>query len=101
MKLSSRLVIVIIRFNCHINIEFCTSPKAAKYLYKYVTKGNDRAMVTTVNEGDNQPVDEIGNYEDLRSVGSSEAVWHLMSYPITDRSPPVMALRVHLKAGGV
>ena len=97
MKLSSRLIIVIIRFNCHINIEFCTSPKAAKYLYKYVTKGNDRAMVTTVNEGDNQPVDEIGNYEDLRSVGSSEAVWHLMSYPITDRSPPVMALRVHLK----
>ena len=36
------------RFGCHINFEFCTSPKAAKYLYKYVTKGSDRAMVVTV-----------------------------------------------------
>ena len=27
-----------LRFNCHINVELCTSPKAAKYLYKYVTK---------------------------------------------------------------
>ena len=34
-----------LRYNCHINVEFCTSPKAAKYLYKYVTKGHDRAMV--------------------------------------------------------
>ena len=38
------------RFNCHINVEICTSPKAAKYLYKYVTKGSDRAMVRTVLE---------------------------------------------------
>ena len=33
--------------------------------------------------------------EDLRSVGSSEATWHLMAFPITDRYPPVHALRVH------
>ena len=86
-----------LRFNCHINIEFCCSVKAAKYLFKYVCKGNDRAMVAIENEGDKQAVDEIQMYEDLRSVGSSEAVWHLMSYPITDRSPPVLALRVHLE----
>ena len=35
-----------LRFNCHINIEICSSPLAAKYLYKYVTKGPDRAMVS-------------------------------------------------------
>ena len=84
------------RFNCHINFEFCTSPKASKYLYKYVTKGSDRAMVETVLEESNgQPRDEISEYEDLRSVGSSEATWHLMAFPITERYPPVMALRVH------
>jgi hypothetical protein len=60
-----------LRNNCHINIERCTSPKAAKYLYKYITKGSDRAMVSTEVEG--QPRDEIADYEDLRSVGSSEA----------------------------
>ena len=82
-----------LRFNCHINVEICTSPKASKYLYKYVTKGSDRAMVATSVGG--QPRDEISDYEDLRSVGSSEATWHLMSFPITERYPPVMALRVH------
>ena len=85
-----------LRFNCHINVERCTSPKATKYLYKYVTKGSDRAMVATVIEDqDGQPRDEIADYEDLRSVGSSEETWHLMAFPITDRYPPVHALRVH------
>jgi hypothetical protein len=50
-------------------------------------------MVVTVLEG--QPRDEISEYEDLRSVGSSEATWHLMAFPITERYPPVQALRVH------
>ena len=36
-----------LRYNCHINIEICISALAAKYLYKYVTKGPDRAMVST------------------------------------------------------
>ena len=84
-----------LRYNCHINIECCASPKATKYLFKYVTKGNDRAMVTT--EVDGQPRDEIAEYQDLRCVGSSEASWHLLNFPITGRYPSVMALRVHLK----
>ena len=85
-----------LRYDCHINVEYCSSPKATKYLYKYVTKGSDRAMVCTViGEDSGKPRDEISEYEDLRSVGSSEATWHLMAFPITDRYPPVLALRVH------
>ena len=87
--------IMLLRYNCHINIECCASPKATKYLFKYVTKGNDRAMVSTEIAG--QPRDEIAEYKDLRSVGSSEAAWHLLNFPITDRHPAVLALRVHLK----
>ena len=34
-------------FDCHINIELCISPLASKYLFKYATKGHDRAMVRT------------------------------------------------------
>ena len=52
-------------------------------------------MVSTEVEG--QSRDEIADYIDLRSVGSSEGAWHLFSYPITERSPAVMAMRVHLK----
>ena len=83
-----------LRYNCHINGELCTSPKATKYLYGYITKGCDRAMVATVVEGE-QPRDEITQYEDLRSVGSSEATWHLLAFPIAKKYPPVQPLRVH------
>ena len=86
-----------LRFECHINVECCASPKAAKYLYKYVTKGNDRAMVATRVEGEQQERDEIKEYQDLRSVGSSEAAWHLLAFPITERHPAVLAMRIHLK----
>jgi hypothetical protein len=49
-----------LRYNCHINVEMCTSPKAAKYLYKYITKGSDRAMVTTEVQGQtNKSRDEM------------------------------------------
>ncbi|XP_020186773.3 uncharacterized protein [Aegilops tauschii subsp. strangulata] len=30
-------------FNCHINVEVCSSIKAGKYLYKYIYKGHDKA----------------------------------------------------------
>ena len=84
-----------LRFNCHINVEICTSAKSTQYIYKYVTKGNDRAMVAT--EVQDQARNEILEYQDLRSVGSSEASWHLMNFPITEQKPAVKALRVHLK----
>jgi len=35
-------------FNCHINVEVCTSVAVVKYLYKYVYKGHDRAQVDVV-----------------------------------------------------
>ena len=40
------------RYNSHINTEICTlTLRTAKYLCKYQTKGNDRAMVATSVEG--------------------------------------------------
>ena len=58
-----------------------------------MTKGSDLAMVATEVEGQAvEPRDEITEYMDLRSVDSSEAVWH---FPIAKRYPPMMALRVH------
>ena len=86
------------RYDCHINVECCASPKATKYLFKYVTKGSDRAIVMTeVCANCEQPRDEISEFQDLRSIGSSEAAWKLLSFPIADRYPAVIALRVHLK----
>ena len=85
-------------FDCHTNVEICISPLAAKYLYKYVTKGPDRAMVSAeVEDGAQAPRDEIRDYEDMRSVGSSEACWKLLAFPIAENKPPVQVLRLHLE----
>ena len=48
------------KFDCHINVEICSSIKSVKYLYKYVYKGHDRIQarieVTTGNpEEQNEP----------------------------------------------
>ena len=32
------------KYNCHINLEVCSSIKAIKYIFKYVYKGGDRTV---------------------------------------------------------
>ena len=89
-----------LRFNCHINVEKSNSARNTKYLYKYVLKGPDRAMVSIEAEGDEErPRDEIADFKDLRSVGASEASYHLYGFPLAQRHPSVTVLRVHEKEG--
>ena len=57
-----------------------------KYLYKYVYKGHDRAMVREAGDGDRRKArDEVAEYQDLRSVGSSEACWRIHELPLGGR----------------
>ena len=64
-------------FNCHINVEACGSIKAAKYLFKYIYKGHDRASVA-VREADKEDsegsIDEIKQYRDARWVNPRSLV---------------------------
>ena len=77
-------------------MEKCASILGAKYIYKYTTKGPDRAMVSAEIE-DGAPRDEIENYKDMRCVGSCEAAARLYGFSIAKQHPPVKELRVHLK----
>ena len=52
-----------LRYNCHINVEKCCSILGAKYVFKYTTKGPDRAMVSAEIEGQEGGRDEIENYK--------------------------------------
>ena len=33
------------KFDCHINIEYCSSEMALKYIHKYIHKGHDRTTM--------------------------------------------------------
>ena len=94
------LMYVSLLFSCHINVEVCNSVNACKYLYKYVYKGSDRAMVRT-EPGERSTkeaaVDEIQEYQDLRSIGASEACWRIFGFELGYQRPHVLALPIHLE----
>ena len=85
---------LLMKFNCHINVEVCTSVKSVKYIFKYIHKGGDCAHVeireNTVHH------DEILQYLNARYVGPHQAVFRIMQYKFHDRSHTIIRLAVHL-----
>lgn len=97
-------VVLCTKYNAHINVEICSSVNAVKYLYKYVYKGHDRALISmrrnTRQQHEQQQQDavinEIQQYTDTRYVSASEALWRLFSFSLFQRSPSVQLLLLHL-----
>ena len=98
---------LMLKYNCHINVEICSSVKSVKYLYKYVYKGHDRGQVQVVPvapaaaDAADAPVapvsrDEIKEYVDGRYVSASEAAWRLLGFDLHGITPSVQRLGVHL-----
>ena len=83
-------------FNAHINVEYCHSVKSIKYICKYINKGSDMAMIQIEQQ---QPVNEIEQYQLGRYVNTDEAFWRIFGFPIHDRFPAVCHLAVHLENG--
>ena len=100
---------LLLTFECHVNVEICSSVKSVKYLHKYVYKGHDCAEVAlqaigteadpAAVEGHVRGRDEIQEYVDGRYVSASEAAWRLFQFSMHDISPSVTRLAVHVENG--
>ena len=104
-----------LRYDAHINVEYCSSIKAVKYLYKYVFKGHDMATITLGHDrqervqfdingaiqGDDRlaETNEPNEYLNSRYIGSIEAAWRLLGLKMHDRYPAVVRLAVHVPGG--
>ena len=86
------------RFNCHINVEICTSIQSVKYLYKYIYKGHDAATITIGNNNGEKIInyDEIEDFIEGRYVGPVEAAYRILGKSLQDKSHTVYRLQVHL-----
>jgi len=92
---------LLLKYQAHINVEWCNRITSIKYLFKYINKGYDRitaAIVPQQNEAclKKQLVDEIKQYLDYRYVSPCEACWTIFSFPIHGRNPAVERLFFHL-----
>ncbi|CAH0385071.1 unnamed protein product [Bemisia tabaci] len=87
---------LILKYDCHINVEYCGSLMAIKYMFKYLTKGHDRIKVSISGNDNNRNIDEISDYIDTRYLSSMEAAWRLQQIPMHGHSHSVMRLPVHL-----
>ncbi|XP_075101221.1 uncharacterized protein LOC142176782 [Nicotiana tabacum] len=85
------------KFDCHVNVEICSDIKVVKYLYKYICKGHDKIAFSVHNNDTNTEVDEIMEYQSARWVSPPEAMWRLYGFSISEISPTVCSLQLHLK----
>ncbi|GMF48414.1 unnamed protein product [Phytophthora fragariaefolia] len=92
------------KYDCHINVEVCTTIGAIKYLYKYVYKGSDRAVLTIEagrdpSEPRSEP-NEILRFLNARYISPVEAAMRLLTYEIQGKTHAVTTLTVHLVPSG-
>ena len=71
-----------LKYECHLNVEVCFSVESVKYLYKYVYKGPDRAMVATLASGED--VNEIQLFQDALAARSASHDPHPLLRPTGD-----------------
>jgi hypothetical protein len=87
---------LIMKYQAHVNIEFCNKSNCIKYLFKYITKGVDR-VTASLEIGNGENVDEIKQFYDCRYLSPSESIWRIFRFDIHHRLPPVQRLTFHLR----
>uniref|UniRef100_A0A0D3AV46 ATP-dependent DNA helicase n=1 Tax=Brassica oleracea var. oleracea TaxID=109376 RepID=A0A0D3AV46_BRAOL len=100
------------KYEAHINVEWCNRTSAMKYLFKYITKGVDRASVV-IEQGNTgasstgasgEPKErvikqrnEIQEFIDARYLSACEGMWRTFAFHIHKRKPSVEKLIIHLE----
>ncbi|CAN7055491.1 unnamed protein product, partial [Brassica oleracea var. botrytis] len=101
------------KYEAHINVEWCNRPSAVKYLFKYITKGVDRATAViesgntattsdaTGSGGSKEKVvrqrNEIQDYIEARYLSACESMWRTFAFHIHKRKQSVEKLIIHLE----
>ncbi|XP_027151019.1 uncharacterized protein LOC113751274 [Coffea eugenioides] len=83
-------------FDCHINVEICSTIKLVKYLYKYIFKGHDLVNFHIIADETPQDIDEIKAFQRGRWVSPPEALWRIYAFRLNEMTPAVYSLQVHL-----
>ena len=99
---------LLLKYRCHINIEYCATIQSIKYVYKYIYKGSDKAYIALQkakkqqqnnrNEQKTEYVRECDDFIECSYFGAAEAHWKINKFKMGNQKPKVKALPVHLQA---
>ncbi|KAK4594131.1 hypothetical protein RGQ29_017994 [Quercus rubra] len=109
VKLDNRFIVphnieLLVKFQAHINVEWCNRSRSIKYLFKYITKGPDRATLileenlhvdSSTGLQHMTDTDEVKTYLNCRYVSAIEACWRIFEFAIHHREPAVQRLSFH------
>nr|XP_025611281.1 uncharacterized protein LOC112703866 [Arachis hypogaea] len=84
---------LLLKYDCHINVEICSSIKSIKYLYKYCYKGPD-CVAMEVHRSSHY--DEVQQFIDARWIAAPEACWRIFRFNLYRMYPSIKRLQVHL-----
>ncbi|KAL3115858.1 hypothetical protein niasHT_007158 [Heterodera trifolii] len=102
---------LLLKYGCHVNIEYVFGQKACKYIFKYLLKGFEKAYVQVAQRrggaskrsGDDAEqvfdYDEIAATFKVRYMTAMEAFLRLNSYKIVGTSHQIYTLSVHDEEG--
>ena len=78
---------LLMKYHCHLNVEYCGAVSAIKYLYKYMFKGTDRGCVE-IKEEEN----EIAMHKFGRVMSANEGHYRMACFKLHDLQPRVERL---------
>ena len=97
---------LLVKFQAHINVKWCNCSRSIKYLFKYITKGPNRAIlileenlhVNAFTRMQNMTdTDEVKEYLNWRYVFAIEACWRIFEFEIHYRQPAIQRLSFHIE----
>ena len=83
---------LLLLLDCHVCTDVVTTASCAKYLYKYIAKGNDfaKARISGITN-------EIEMYRTTRYISAAEATWRMLGFESQSRYPSVTRVHAHLE----
>uniref|UniRef100_A0A0K0EC76 Helitron_like_N domain-containing protein n=1 Tax=Strongyloides stercoralis TaxID=6248 RepID=A0A0K0EC76_STRER len=79
-------------FDAHINIEIVNQVLAVSYLFKYFVKDGETNRVNVEMLFNDKNKDEISEYQKVRCIGPTDAIWKIYEYPIVRNTVTVEVL---------
>ena len=77
---------LLMKYHCHLNVEYCGAVSAIKYLYKYMFKGTDRGCVEVKED------DEIAMHKFGRLMSANEGHYRIACFKLHDLQPRIERL---------